>query len=758
MDLTEIKTQLKVILDNFLGRENIDSLIESSEILESEIETICNSFFGDELKKEKNILCENSLVDLEIFQGLGNDINNSIFNYINRTNTNIGKFLLKKIIANPTDDISKLIKRQNVIKNLYQDKEKLDILNKKILVLGKTEDKLLWLWKDLNDETKYLFNMVYFQSRFLRWLNKNELAMRLYNYYAIIFSPIYGILSPILMFLAPFILLKFYFRDNISFKNYFSIIKILLSGFTNIFKVNYNQAKNTNISFSLTNIISFLVWAVFYIHALFSNVYNAINTNKITNILHNKLNNISKAVRSGHDIYELLAKDINNDNLFTECNVEKHFRILWDDIFDEKPNLYSNKGRILKTYKIISEQRDKLKDLIKYIGNIDVFLGLVKLKNEDDYCFSTFTKDKLPFIDADNITYPINNKNMVSNSIKLGLSNPKNACITGPNAGGKSTFIKSLCLSLILSQTLTITPAKAFNFTPFYKIHTYLNIPDCKGKESLFEAEMNRSLKYIDCIRKIPKNKFSFVIMDEIFSSTNPEEGIAGAYAIANNISKSSNSISIITSHYSYLSKLETTGKYRNYKIPITRDAENNIVYKYKLEQGVSNQFIALELLEKKGFDIEIVKEAKDICKNLSGNNFKNRSFTEDVRNGLIKRKIRNRNDNKIKVDNENKIKKNNLEQSETVVSEVLKAEGKVQEEASETVIEVVEEQAQDAIELQASETESSKAEASKAEASKAEASKAESSKAESRKAEASKAEVQVETREEQSQKVDKID
>ena len=84
--------------------------------------------------------------------------------------------------------------------------------------------------------------------------------------------------------------------------------------------------------------------------------------------------------------------------------------------------------------------------------------------------------------------------------------------------------------------------------------------------------------------------------------------------------------------------------KFKNYKIPISRDSDNNIVYNYKLVPGVSNQFIALELLEKKGFDLDIVNEAKNICKNLSLNNFRNRSFNEDVKNGLIKRKRRSKN------------------------------------------------------------------------------------------------------------------
>ena len=53
----------------------------------------------------------------------------------------------------------------------------------------------------------------------------------------------------------------------------------------------------------------------------------------------------------------------------------------------------------------------------------------------------------------------------------------------------------------------------------------------------------------------------------------------------------------------------------------IDRDKDNNIVYKYKLVRGISDQFIALELLEKKGFDKRLVKRAQDICKDISYKN-----------------------------------------------------------------------------------------------------------------------------------------
>ena len=45
----------------------------------------------------------------------------------------------------------------------------------KLTHIGKVEDELLWFWRDLNEETKYLFEMVYFKNKYLRFLNTNEL-------------------------------------------------------------------------------------------------------------------------------------------------------------------------------------------------------------------------------------------------------------------------------------------------------------------------------------------------------------------------------------------------------------------------------------------------------------------------------------------------------------------------------------------------------------------------------------------------------
>ena len=117
--------------------------------------------------------------------------------------------------------------------------------------------------------------------------------------------------------------------------------------------------------------------------------------------------------------------------------------------------------------------------------------------------------------------------------------------------------------------------------------------------------------------------------MDEIFNSTNPEEGISGAYAIGEKLASYNNSVSIITTHFSYLTKLENDKQFKNYKIPIKRDADENIVYPYKITPGISNQYIALELLRNKGFNNDLVDNAENICKNLSLNNVENINKSE---------------------------------------------------------------------------------------------------------------------------------
>ena len=106
---------------------------------------------------------------------------------------------------------------------------------------------------------------------------------------------------------------------------------------------------------------------------------------------------------------------------------------------------------------------------------------------------------------------------------------------------------------------------------------------------------------------------FSFIIMDEIFNSTSHDEGVASAYAILKNISSYTNSISLITTHYKYLTKLATTDSFKNYYIPVKFDKNDKKKYEYtyKLKNGISNQIITFDVLKKQGLSEDIINSAE---------------------------------------------------------------------------------------------------------------------------------------------------
>jgi len=199
-----------------------------------------------------------------------------------------------------------------------------------------------------------------------------------------------------------------------------------------------------------------------------------------------------------------------------------------------------------------------------------------------------------------------------------GSDKPNNILITGPNASGKSTFIKSVVLGVLMAQTISIAPTSEMELTPFKLLNTYLNIPDVKGRESLFEAEMYRARDHINMVYKLSHDdkEFSLVVMDEIFNSTNYEEGVAGAYIIGKELGKIKNSLTLITTHFNYLTKLSKTNNYINYKFEVEK-VNDQIIKSYKMSEGISKQYLALDMLEKNGYNSDMIHEARTIFQEL---------------------------------------------------------------------------------------------------------------------------------------------
>ena len=557
-------------------------------------------------KEENNIIDNNAYDDLELFRGIDKPTN-SVISKIDKTKTLFGKMLLNINLNNPTTNIDILKKKQKIIKELIKDESKFKEIQNKLDLLTELQDTLLWTLKEKSIEEEKIFQTVYFNNQYLKPFNSNEEILYLYSLFKIVFAPIYGLLSPILFFIIPYLYLYFFTKIKFDFKVYFKVLKMSFFGGFDM------MGNKGGMSKYLSMILSFVI----YIQNLTNSIEVSRGTNNIINILHQKINDTNKISLLVCELKEL-TKDI-----FDFKDIKHHFPLINNDIFKTTPHLLSNKGKILVCYNKI-QNKESYVDLINEIALLDYYNSLCLLiKDNENVCFPTYVENELPLINAKELYHPYLEK-PIKNNILIGRKNPNNILITGPNAGGKSTFIKSISLNVVFSQTLGIAFCKSIEITPFSLINTYLNIPDCKGKESLFEAEMHRARNHIRKLNDLSSHNFSFIVMDEIFNSTNPQEGISGAYAIAEKLSSFKNSISIITTHFSYLTNLQEKDKFKNYKIPITRDEDENIIYPYKLESGISNQYIALELLRNKGFDNDLVDNAENICSQLNLNKINN--------------------------------------------------------------------------------------------------------------------------------------
>ena len=565
---------------------------------------ICHLLNNDNKTTSNPHINSQLFIDLDIFSGNHLDISNSIWNLLNFTSLNSGLIKLQQMVSQPSNNIAILTQRQKYLVSLQP---KYHLLTPLLNQLPLIELDILDLWNNeyletINEQLK----IVYFQNKYLSFINKKPYLIGFYLFYRVILAPILGVIAPIVYMIIPFLMLKLFYNIPLNFQSYYQLMKLSFNGFSTILP------QNKYIIFF--RYLGYGLWIFSYLQSIYNNYEIASNTIEITNKIHTKMNNISRFVRKSIEIIQIIYPNYQPPIIYDLLN---------HSIFSQSPSLLSSKGVIIASWNILIETKEEIIPILKLVGDIDAHISILTLKSKYNFTFSKYWKDtSKPKVYAKNLYHPIlltDNKQIITNNIKIGIkNNPNNMIITGPNAAGKSTFIKSLVLSILLSQTFTITPCTKFYLTPFSIINTYLNIPDEKGKDSLFQAEMNRAISHLNILRKLPSNQLSFIVMDEIFSSTNPEEAIAGASSIAELLSSYNNSISIITTHFKELTNISKhNSKFINYYFPVNIDTKEKIEFLYTIKKGISNQYIALYLLKEHGLDKILIDKAIETQKKL---------------------------------------------------------------------------------------------------------------------------------------------
>ena len=263
----------------------------------------------------------------------------------------------------------------------------------------------------------------------------------------------------------------------------------------------------------------------------------------------------------------------------------------------------------LITYEKVKENiiknKEYLKNIYEFVGIIDALIGVSSFRQSLNYyskpqlfISSKKSENLIDFID---LYHPL-----VENPVPNSLSTNGGVLITGSNASGKSTFIKSVAINQILGQTIFTTCAKSYK-SSFFNIYTSMALKDdVLRNESYYIVEIKSLKRIIDKSNdKIP----TLCFVDEILRGTNTIERIASSSEVLNHFNNS-NCICFAATHDIELTYL-LEDEFNNYHFE-EEITDKDIVFDYVLKNGRANSRNAIKLLGLMGYDDKIIDSANE--------------------------------------------------------------------------------------------------------------------------------------------------
>jgi hypothetical protein len=459
-------------------------------------------------------------------------------------------------------------------------------------------------------------------------------------------SPLLSLFLPLIFMVAPFVLLKIQ-GVPIDFSSYLGVLK-------NIAKSHF-IGKTLNAigggDFSINNVLYLFFTLALYGLQMYQNVKACIRFYKNISVVNERLITIKEfADYSIASYYGFLAKFPALEHYTAFCDDVRSHRnlmlVLKNDLEAIKPFEFSigkcfEVGNLLKCYYGIFDIEDHRR-AIAYAVGFDSYLNLVSglnmglnagylgrgtfIQDKEDTDKESTSSNGTPSngtpsngTPSDNGTsskktqfvnqiYPSHAEldEKVPNTMDLSA----NIIITGPNASGKTTQLKTTAINIILTQQFGVGFYTSCELVPYTHIHSYLNIPDTSGRDSLFQAEARRCKEILDVVATSDTDSTRhFCVFDELFSGTNAEEATSASFGFLKYLQGFANVDFILTTHFVKLcQKVEKDGALRitNYMM----DAElcdKEIVFTYDMIPGISKIKAAKLILIQMGFPDEII-------------------------------------------------------------------------------------------------------------------------------------------------------
>lgn len=447
------------------------------------------------------------------------------------------------------------------------------------------------IWKSIKLDDYFLEKYNYLDWEMLKPFNESQSFLQSLSVVHVL-SPIISFAMPVLFLIFPFILLKFQ-GIPITVSVYIETLKTVAKSHF------IGKAISSIQDLSWDKVVYILFMFGMYVFQIYQNIIlckrfyaNIMNVNCELLELRNYVDyTISSMESFAHISSQCTSYSEFNRQMNDQLDV---LRLIQQDLllvypFENNMQKFNEVGYMLKCYYKLYSNADYehcIRYSVGYHGYIDNLIGIscnlqtgiISYADFDDKNSCKFKQQYYPGLVGDK-------------PVKNDCDFTKNMIISSPNKSGKTTILKSTALNIIFSQQVGCGFYKSATITPYTHLHSYLNIPDTSGRDSLFQAESRRCKEIIDSVKRYSDIKYRhFCMFDELYSGTNPTEASKAGYAFLEYLQQYSNVKFILTTHYLFIcKKFKGSSNVQNYKMVVNVNTDGTFKYTYKIKKGISN-------------------------------------------------------------------------------------------------------------------------------------------------------------------------
>jgi DNA mismatch repair protein MutS len=248
-----------------------------------------------------------------------------------------------------------------------------------------------------------------------------------------------------------------------------------------------------------------------------------------------------------------------------------------------------------------------LQKIAKALAQLDVLSGFACTAAKRDYVRPVFLEEITIEIEAGR--HPVVEgqiEGFIANGCRLAPTR-RMLLITGPNMGGKSTYMRQVALIVLLAHTGSFVPAKAARIGPVDQVFTRIGAADdLAGGRSTFMVEMTESAAILH-----NATEKSLVLMDEVGRGTSTFDGLALAWAIAGFLIRNNKSMSLFATHYFELTRLALDHKdLANVHLDAV-EHKDSVVFLHAVEEGPASQSYGLQVAGLAGVPKPVIRQAR---------------------------------------------------------------------------------------------------------------------------------------------------